>query len=395
MSKDLGWKIFSVIIAFFLWMYVTSTENPIITYELSNIPVNVKNENIIQQAGLVVLDKKEERVDVKVKGRRNDIIALNSSSIIAQLDMSEFKGRGWNNFPVNIIGLPGSIQIVSVQPSSIRMYLDTLVKQQAKVSIRVTGIPREGYINTDPIVRPDEVYVKGPQSLVKNIESATAQVNISNKRDTLNLSLPVFLIDKNGKEVKNVEYNPKIVDVTVPIYKKKDVPINVNFTKGLPDDLRLVDYSVDPPYITIAARDDILNRVNNLNTMPLDISKYTKSAKVQVRLDVPEGVILVNESNKVTVNMNIQKIMTKDYVKKGIIVRSSDDAKGSVTTPEVRLTLKGTEGDLNSIKDSDITVYVDITGLMSGKHKVPIKVEVPQNIQVLSISPDKADVNVQ
>ncbi|SHE70791.1 YbbR domain-containing protein [Caldanaerobius fijiensis DSM 17918] len=395
MSKDLGWKIFSIIIAFFLWLYVTSTENPIITYDVNNIPVSFKNESVIQQAGLVILDKKDERVNIKVKGRRNDIISLNPSGIIAQVDLSNFKQKGWNNLPVDVFGLPGNIQVVSVSPNSMKIYLDALVKQQIKMRIRITGTPKQGYINTDPIVRPDEVFVKGPESIIKNIESATAQVNISNRKDTLNVSLPIFLIDKDGKEVKYVEYNPKTVDVSVPIYRKKDVQVNVNFEGKLPDDLKLVDYGVDPPYITIAARDDILDRVNNLNTIPLDLSKYVKSTKVEAKLDVPEGVILVNEGNKVSVNLNIQRLVKKNYVKKGIVVRSSDDARGTVATQEVRLTLRGIESDINNLVDSDITAYVDITGLLSGKHMVPVKVEVPQGIEVLNVEPSHVEVNVQ
>lgn len=397
MNKDWGWKLLAVLLAILLWLYVTSTDNPLITYDIKNIPVTLKNENAVQQAGLVVYNKNNAKykVGITVRGRRNDILTLNSSSLIAQIDLSNFKGKGENTFQPEIFGLPNYIQFIKQNPSDIKLYLDTYIREKLKVYVRIAGMPKKDYTYISPVIKPDTVYVKGPQSLLKTIDSVMVKVNIDGRGDTMNASYPIQLMDKSGKEIRDIEFSPQNVDVTVPIYKKKDVPVEVVTNGKLPDSYKLVNIAADPPYVTIAASDDILSKINSLNTYPVNLSNATSSKTENVSLDIPDGVYMVNDANKVNVNINIQKIIRKSVTVKNIMIRSSDGKKGAITTPSATITLEGAEDAINKLKDSDIILYVDITGLDSGKHKVPVKAEVPNSVKNLGISPASMDVNVQ
>ena len=51
-----------------LWIYVTNIENPIKSYELSKVPVEIKNADSLKEAGLVLSPNQE--FYCKFKNRR-------------------------------------------------------------------------------------------------------------------------------------------------------------------------------------------------------------------------------------------------------------------------------------------------------------------------------------
>lgn len=62
--------------------------------------------------------------------------------------------------------------------------------------------------------------------------------------------------------------------------------------------------------------------------------------------------------------------------------------------PEVRVTARGMRSIMNGIKKEEIRVYVAIPDQEVGERLLPVQVEVPFGVQVVSISPEKVTVDL-
>ena len=83
-------KIFALVIAIILWSYVMSEVNPKITKEFRNIDVNFTNLDALDEASIVLVEPEELKINVKVTGRRSDVIKLTEDDIIAKTDLSGY-----------------------------------------------------------------------------------------------------------------------------------------------------------------------------------------------------------------------------------------------------------------------------------------------------------------
>lgn len=74
MTKNLNYKIVSVITAILLWIYVVATVNPTIEREYKNVPIIYKNLDYIYSNDLDIVGEKYANVNVKLSGQTNDFI---------------------------------------------------------------------------------------------------------------------------------------------------------------------------------------------------------------------------------------------------------------------------------------------------------------------------------
>jgi YbbR domain-containing protein len=96
---------------------------------------------------------------------------------------------------------------------------------------------------------------------------------------------------------------------------------------------------------------------------------------------------------EVKVGAEAQKTVT------GVQVRTTNLASGYVANAAtaddqyIEVIVKGVEGVINGIEASDITAYVDLSGLKSGTHTVPVKVSV--NDSLITAQTAKTEITVK
>ena len=61
-------QVVSLFISIGLWLYVTNTENPIRTVEVSKVPVQLLNANALSDQGIALVPNQNIYVDLKVEG---------------------------------------------------------------------------------------------------------------------------------------------------------------------------------------------------------------------------------------------------------------------------------------------------------------------------------------
>ncbi|MFV9568329.1 YbbR-like domain-containing protein [Thermoanaerobacter mathranii] len=395
LTKDFTIKLLSLVLAFLLWLYVMGEENPEIPYEISSVPVKLINSDILEKKGLIILDEKNYTVNVKIKGRRSDVLNIAAQNISAFADLSRVNSKGTNVIPVTVEGLPRNVSLVSINPPEIKVEIDKIEKTQMPVAIKIIGNVMEGYAMQSAVPTPGEVLVIGPESKVNLIKNVIAGVNVSYKKGDIKISVPVVAVDREGKEVKGVTITPNLVEVYVSVNKSIRVPV-VPKIFGKPMEGYMISLiNVLPEYVYITGDETVLNTIKSISTKQIDISGKNEPVTESVPFDLPDGVKLVKSDINAKVYVDIQKIATKEIAISNIDIRGAEEKNVVIQNPELVVTVAGPESVVNGAKASDFNAYIDVTNLPTGVHSLAVKVSTDLNLQIKKIEPDKISVNIQ
>ena len=85
----------SAVLAISLWVYVVTTVTPEDSQWIRNIPVTFTNEDgLFSDRNLTLTKGRNATVDLKVYGKRQDLLKLNNSNISITVDLSDVLGPG-------------------------------------------------------------------------------------------------------------------------------------------------------------------------------------------------------------------------------------------------------------------------------------------------------------
>ena len=123
-------KIISLLLSFGLWIYISNVENPVRTYEVKNIPVELVNLDSLTNSNFAVLENQNFTVDLKLEGPSTDVVKVRPEDFKIVADMSTYALKiGENTIPVQIISYPENITIKNNGFLGIKVNLEELVKK--------------------------------------------------------------------------------------------------------------------------------------------------------------------------------------------------------------------------------------------------------------------------
>lgn len=395
LTKDFTIKLLSLVLAFLLWLYVMGEENPEIPYEISDVPVKLINSDTLEKKGLIVLDEKNYTVNVKVRGRRSDVLNIAAQNISVFADLSRVNSKGTNVIPVTVEGLPRNVSLVSINPPEIKVEIDKIAKTQMPVTVKIIGNVMDGYAMQPAVSTPGEVLVIGPESKINLIKNVIAGVNVSYKKEDVKISVPVVAVDREGKEVKGATITPNLVEVYIPVNKSIRVPVVPKIFGKPMEGYMIASVNVLPEYVYITGDETVLNTIKSISTKQIDISGKNEPVTENVPFDLPDGVKLVKSDINVKVYVDIQKIATKEITISNIDIRGADNKNVVIQNPDLVITISGPESVVNGAKASDFNAYIDVTNLPMGDHSLTVNINTNLNLQIIRIKPDKVTVNIQ
>lgn len=404
MSKernDMTLKVFALIIAVILWSYVMSEVNPEQKDNIKNVSVAFNNLEALERQGLILMEPKEATVNVRIKGNKTDMDKFSSKSIKpikAQVDLSGYS-EGQVKVPVNVfIDQFSNITIEKVEPSEILFTFDKLTSKDKTVTIKSTGKLEEGYVVGDISTKSQSILLKGPRSWVNEVAEIVAIVNLNGRKENASLTIPILLLDDQGNEVRGLTYEPSVIDVTVPIFRTVTLPIELQTEKELPENYEITDIAIKPNYITLKGDNNIIN-LTSIQTKPVDINLFIENPVLEVELDLPDNVSLLNPNERVTVSLNIDETNSKliEYTLGDIDIRNLDSEliiAQEDLAKTIQILVKGNKEVIEELTKEDLQVYLDLNLLREGTHQVYIGINVLEGVTVKEISPKSVELKL-
>ncbi|NFN81478.1 hypothetical protein FDB25_13855 [Clostridium botulinum] len=365
-NKSLVAKLICLLLSFGLWLYISNVENPVRTYELKGVPVELINKESISKSNLAIVGEESFTVDLTLEGATSEITKAKKDSFKLTADMSSYALKnGENIIPIQIVSYPQNINIKNNGFLGIKIKLETLITKDVSLKSQVNITYKENIYKKDLTVSPEKATISGPESEVNKVDRGILVGNIENLEKDINKKFPIKFVTKDNKEVKGITSKINEAELNIKVNNGKTVPINIK-TIGISNDGISIESMVsEPKSVHIIGEDKILNSINSIDTQEINISNITADAEVNTNLKLPEGVTIQENSQNVKVKFSVKKAqeVTKNIscaveytnLNPNLIVDSSKST--------ANVSISGLESVINSITEAEFKATVDLSNI--------------------------------
>lgn len=392
-------KIFALVIAIFLWSYVMSEVNPIIT-ATKGVDIRLNNIESLDRQGLVVMEPKTATISVKISGPKSDVDAITSANILAEVDLAGYS-EGEMKVPVRVKlqDTPYNVKILDWEVRELLFKIDKLISKDISINVETLGEVEEGHILEDINREPQNITIKGPRTWVNEVSEARAVVDLTDRTTSTNESVPIQLLNGKGEEVRGVEKDPGIVELSIDISKTKTLPIELETINKLPENINIKDIQIYPKDIKVKASEG-LEELELIKTIAIDINNLIGKTSMEVELALPDGVKLVDPKQKISISYSIEETLGKEYIFSSdeISVRNLNPQymiKKETIPSKVRVALNGPKSIFDNISKENIKLYIDLKDIGLGKNEIEIKMEDIQGLTLVSTDPKRTEIELE
>lgn len=413
LTRNLGLKLASLVLAFVLWFLVAQIYDPKDTVTFNNIQVRLINTELLDEEGKVyeVLDN-SNLVRVTVTGPQSIVKSeLRRSDIVAEADMSKLTD-------INTIAITYYCENVSNDSveikgnhDSVRLSVEDKTSKWIKLESNTIGEVASGYMIGNVTLDQTNIEVTGPKSAISQVDHAGVDINVTDSTSSLSANVDIKLYDADDNELtlESVKKNVNSAHMTVEVLATKEVPVEIEYM-GVPEDGYMATGEVESsvPTVRIAGTASALVGISAI-TVPEDRMNITGQSSdlvdiINLKEYLPSNVRLANKSfdGKITATVYIEPIDTKDLTipADNISITGVPDgmeAEVTSTAEEYNITVSGLTRNVSILRDSSVTGVLDLNQWMEdngleeltpGNYTIPVTFNLSEDITV------DTDVNI-
>lgn len=389
LNQNLKMKIFAVIFAFFMWIYVMAEVDPIIIRDIDSVPINITNMQELELLELTPEYGTDLNVRVSLRGRRSILNAQITRGIKAEGLINNPK-EGENILVVDLKDVDSNVEY-TLYPSDKQINLEKKMVIRKSVSVVQTGTLPEGYEIKEIKSNPASMYIEGPKTLVDSITTLMTTLDVSNYDKDFSKKLQVIPVDRDNQEVKGVNINQDTVFVHAIVVKTKTVPIVLDIPNSENDELKLSGYTIDPPEVVIKGKANIIDSIKEIKTEKVELSQLVENPNLKVKLVLPTGV--ETQTPEITLKSSMEKVISKEFniSKERIQISGNGQLPDISDNPDISdfIAVKITTTDkiMDTISENDIRVYIKMQEYQNNPARVPIHVEVDEEVESIETTP--------
>ena len=406
-KKTIIVKCVCVLLSFILWLYVSNVENPSRTSDLKSVPVEFLNEDVLTSSNLYFSPNQNYTVDLKLEGGAKEIYSVNKSDFILKADLSGYAlKKGENNIPVEVVSAPEGVTIKNKTVLTVKVILEESTEKNVSVYSKVRTTFKDGVSKKSITVTPKSVKVSGPESLVKNVTSVVLEGDIVDISKDISQSFKLIPIDSSGNEVTGVELSEDIGKVVVNVGNSKQVKINPVYKGSLPENLTLKGITLSADTVNILGDSNVVKSINQIDTQPINLSDIKESGTIDIKLNLPNGVSLVDNDNKVTASIEVAQ--KEDNIEDNVITKKIEGVKVNLTNKEntsltyeansITVEVSGKSSEINVLTAENVTATASVAGITEvGEQDVKLDVSLTNagsSVNIIS-KPDNVKVVVK
>lgn len=394
-TKDILAKLLAILIALGLWVFVIGQETKIGVFP-ANIPIQVRNSPANFAA---VLDN--SYINLKITAPAYKWSRLGAESFTAFVDLEGLK-EGPNNVEVKVTTTDPAITVLEKTPAKIKVVIDSIIDKDIPVKVEVEGKPSEDYAVTENVqASPETIKVTGAKSIVDNLLFVTATVNVDNEDKTVEKNVKLVALDDKNNPIQNLTFFPDYAKITVPIESAsntKTVGIKPIIIGEVAKNYWVEKVIADPSTTSILGDKTALDKIDYLETKPIDVTGINGGISNKVKLVIPDNVKLENPDLEINVKVFVKTQASNKQVSSA--VSFSNLGSGLVVTnyepKNITLTLSGDIDKLNSLPNIIATFNLSAQGPGSSIYNVSENVlNLPDGIDFISSSPDKVEFELE
>ena len=385
----------SVGIAITLWFMVNGNADMLITQDFNSIPITLTNVEALTEKNLVLADDKNYYLNLQVKGTDKNLRNVNMKEVTAEVDLSDIDEKGTYDLEVEVKGLANSVIISSMNPTSLAIEVDNIIKEALDVVVLLEGKPAND-LSVISAKSQEQVEVEGPEESIARIDKITTTVDVSGLESDTTRHLEVAAYDATGNPITDLEILPNVVEVEIVLGKTKSIGIIPSTTGNPASGYIVTGVQIEPSKVLIGAKEALLNTIETIPMDPIDVSGQSKTFTKDINLTPPQGCYFLDNSGKVKVTVAIESPVEKSFTIDKVATRNLGTGLVAAKVKDTRVVVKleGASSILNGLNASQIEAFVDCANLGPGEYELPIQTNLSTSL-VKSVTPGKTTVIIE
>lgn len=394
----------SLLVAFGLWGYVITTVSP--GYEDTFYNVNVIQEGIalLEERNLVVTYQSASRVAVSASGNRTDVNKLDPGNITVKLDLSRIYEPG-TMIPLQYtVSYPGDIPSGAVtttrkNPDTIYVTVEERREKQVPVEVVWVGATAEGFMSDRSSVVLDytEVTVIGPASVADLIEKAVIEVDLTERRESIEENYRYTLCDAAGDPVdaEMIKTNVEQIHLSLNIRRVQELKLRLDVIYGGGSDVSNTVVTLSTDTIRVSGSEAALSTLGDTLTLgrlnlsyivdQRDIPGTVQSSEIPFAIRLPEGVYNETGITEIVVSVAYTGLGLKDVTipEERITVENLPEGlRADISDKRLNVFIRGPKGELELLENAAIYAVVDLSDAKLGESKrIPVTIRLPESMK--------------
>ena len=402
--NNLGLKILSIFVAFFVWLVVMNVSNPL-TSGSKEVPLETVNGQVLTAANRAYEINGKSTVTVNYRVRTRDAYRIKASDFRAYVDLAElYSVTGSVEVKVEILSNKELISEITTKPGVVRVQTEELQSKPFELQTKITGHAAEGYSDGKVELTPATITVEGPVSQVGMISYMGVELNVDGAASDLTGTAKPRFYDANGNELSDIGDRITVdtgeISYRVAINKVKSLPLDFEVTGTVAPGYQYTGVECSSRDVKVTGLKTNLADVNKITIPASELNINRAASEVVVTVDLrdylPEGVELAESQNpSVEIRLKVEKLVNRTIILMDEEIEQknpSEDYHYRFIPEKMEVVVQGLSEDLESLNGSDLGASVNLADLGSGMHSAVVEFEPDAAFTIVSSSELQIDV---
>ena len=373
-KKLIGSKVFTLVLSFvlacILWGYVVNVVNEEITVHIKNVPVTFEGaQTLLEDRDLQVVTDQTEDVDLNITGRRSEVQNLSRDNVSVRVDLSDIRNSGEYSLAYGV-SLPDGVDEDDVNISRSPYYVKVNVVKLVSTEVRLEGVfegsVAEDYIRGEFEITPDVITVSGPESTIASIAKGVIKITQDSLSKNIDKSMSYVLLDslQNPIDMTGVIVDNEKVDVFVPVYKVKEVPVVARFIEGDGITEEDITYEVSPAFVTVYGFAESLDGINSFVLPTIDLTKMVANEVLTFPIPISNNISNLSGETVAEVSVKIVGVSSKTVETKNFVITGQPEGYYvDVVRNTLAVTVRAPKNQIDLIESNNIRVVLDLSNI--------------------------------
>lgn len=388
MTRNIGLKILSILLAALLWLVITNVNDPV-RYDTFTVPVTILNEELVKTKTQSYEIQKGETIEFKVSARRSILESLRESDFEATADFKNLSK--FNSVEINVTPkrFENDVTVDTGKDAYLNISIEELSEREIKINVVEKGKVGEGYYIGSKTARPNMIWVDGPKSRVDKIKQVIVEADVEGATRKVTRLLRPKALDEDGEEIDatRLTFSHSYIDVEIDLYRVKEIPLTITATGQPASGYIMTGLEYQPKTIEIAAHDSKLHEINGLEVQ-IDITDATTDIVDYVDLQdwLDDGVHLVDTDTTASVNISIEKLETRELSiwPNDIELRNKPISlkETFITRGPISISIEGPESEIEDVTRNTLKPYINLMGYSPGTYSLSLETDISKYIVI-------------
>lgn len=383
-STDLIPRIICVLLAVIIWLYVIYNDTPDFEKSFDGVMASITNTAVLTERDLAIYGDASTPVEIVITGRRGDISSYSAEDIAAIVDVSAITEPGEYALPISP-EVPEGVTVKSYYPKRVTVQVQEVTEKEVEVIVkpRFTTTLMRG----EPVPSVATVTIKGPASVIESVSHVEARPEFDEIVTTSITASAVELVacTKSGTVIDSpyIDLTPSEVDVDIPIYDEREIPVSVKLMHGYLNDSNSI-ISISPSSVLVRTKvlpGSSLDETESIEVAVLDETSLYGSDTVELDVVLPGGMENVENVETVKVSVRHRNTVKKTVAVDSIILANPGGLEYTLLSESVEVTLRSTIAHSIGLDGAEFALEGNLEDINDGK--VPVTVTVPSQYGTL------------